>query len=302
MIADTKPSVLGNFDTLIVSNENRKTLDSILQAAARFVDENENSTIFLTCLPALMEENTLEGISDFVIKMNRTVFSSSSRGLISTGELEPHQGIRIADILSNSMIETVVKAVSNPKRKEIIDILRKVGKGTFNYLYTTLGYTMAPKLSFHLRVLKEAGVIEQDEEGIYYISELGREIHKMLEKIGGMVHRAQEDGMKEDDAAFDDWDEKFDRYTSLLKRMDDHLTLKVIDDILESITPVFGNKGSRDIIKTCFTPYVEAERTIGKKDLKRLISQVAFVFMVDQISLSDAVDWADTIIKKHDLK
>jgi DNA-binding transcriptional ArsR family regulator len=308
MITDITPSVLGNFTTLNVSNENTKgsfdpgDLDSILSASAKFVDENENSTIFITCLPALIEENTTENISDFVMKMNRVVFSSSSRTLIPTGELDPYQGNRISDVLSNSMIEGVVKAVSNPKRKDILDLLRKVGKGSFNYLYTTLGYTMAPKLSFHLRVLKEAGVIEQDEGGTYYISELGREIHKMLEKIGGMVHRAQKEEEKEGDAVIDDWDSKFHRYTSLLKRRGDGLTINVIHDIHDSITPVFGNRGSMDILKVCFTPYVEAERAVGKKELKRLISQVAFVFMVEQIPLTDAVDWADSLITKHGLK
>ena len=76
----------------------------------------------------------------------------------------------------------IAKFLSNPIRRGIIELLEKQEKARFSSIKKELGIKDAPKLSFHLRVLKSAGLVEQDEKRIYLLTEGGKKAAKALAK------------------------------------------------------------------------------------------------------------------------
>lgn len=79
----------------------------------------------------------------------------------------------------------VIKAISNPIRKDTIKLLAKAGKLKFTDIKNTLKIDDATKLSFHLRVLKFHNLIEQDSEKVYMLSGSGKKLMENLKKMDG---------------------------------------------------------------------------------------------------------------------
>ena len=74
-------------------------------------------------------------------------------------------------------------SISNYIRRKIIDMLSTGEKKSFTKIAHTLRIEDNPKLSFHLKKLKEDGVLEQDEEKKYYLSKTGKEISSFIDNI-----------------------------------------------------------------------------------------------------------------------
>ena len=79
----------------------------------------------------------------------------------------------------------VIKAISNPIRKDVIKLLAASGKLKFTDIKNMLKIDDPTKLSFHLRILKNSFLIEQDDEKIYMLSSSGKNLLENLKKIDG---------------------------------------------------------------------------------------------------------------------
>lgn len=79
----------------------------------------------------------------------------------------------------------VIKAISNPIRKDVIRLLASSGKLKFTDIKNMLGVDDPTKLSFHLRVLKSSYLVEQDNNKIYMLSSSGKKLMESLKKIEG---------------------------------------------------------------------------------------------------------------------
>ena len=77
----------------------------------------------------------------------------------------------------------VIKAISNPIRKETVKLLSRAGKLKFTEIKNALKIDDATKLSFHLRVLKFHNLIEQDSEKVYMLSGSGKKLMESLKKM-----------------------------------------------------------------------------------------------------------------------
>jgi DNA-binding transcriptional ArsR family regulator len=173
-----------------------------------------------------------------------------------------------------------------------------VGKASFSELYRELRYTTPPKLSFHLKILKDAGVVKQDKTGTYYISPLGRE-------VSGLLKRMQEKVISEGASKPVRIREEFDRYSwykELIRKSGSSLTLRVLEGMEDSMEIIFGREKSREILHTVLAEFIEGEKDMSKEDLRRAISEIAFVFLVDIMPLVDSIEWADELLVKHELK
>jgi DNA-binding NtrC family response regulator len=69
--------------------------------------------------------------------------------------------------------EQVLKSVASPIRRKILKLLRAGGRLRLMEITRELGIEDHTKVVFHLRILKEAGSIEQDEEKSYLLTSEG---------------------------------------------------------------------------------------------------------------------------------
>ncbi|WP_456474454.1 response regulator [Candidatus Pyrohabitans sp.] len=79
----------------------------------------------------------------------------------------------------------VLKSLSNPTRRRIMEYLHAKGKARFTDIMNYLGIREPAKLGFHLRVLKQAGLLAQDENRHYYISDVGEHAFVTLMSLEG---------------------------------------------------------------------------------------------------------------------
>ncbi|MFQ6105755.1 MAG: ArsR family transcriptional regulator [Candidatus Hydrothermarchaeaceae archaeon] len=271
------------------------SLDESKQVIFNFIKNNKNAVVLLDSLEHLIEKNALSRVVDTIAELNEQMVASDASLLLAGGGITKDQREIFRELLANFRIESIIKSISNPKRKDIIDFLRRTGKASFAELYKELKYSVPPKLSFHLKIMRESGVIEQDEEGIYYISELGREIDKMLKKIGGIATRETRPSPKVEARRYE-W------YMALMKKRGNYSTVEVIEDIKRSLEVIAGKKNANTILQSVLSDYIAAEKDMAKEDQKRTISEIAFVFLVDFVPLVGAIDWADELLVKHGLK
>ncbi len=82
-------------------------------------------------------------------------------------------------------VDFTIKALSNPIRRGVIELLDKHGRARFTDIKKELDIADATKLSFHLRVLKNAGLLGQDEEKIYILTTKGITAIKALGQLDG---------------------------------------------------------------------------------------------------------------------
>ncbi len=76
--------------------------------------------------------------------------------------------------------EDVIKALSNPVRRQIVLHLYNMGTSRFSNIARSLGLTDASKLSYHLRVLGKIGIIRKGKAGDYTLTPEGRTLVKKL--------------------------------------------------------------------------------------------------------------------------
>ncbi len=77
----------------------------------------------------------------------------------------------------------IIKAISNPIRRDIVKLIDKKGKIKFSEINNFLNINDSTKLSFHLRVLKSYNIIEQNSEKIYILTPMGRKLMENLRRI-----------------------------------------------------------------------------------------------------------------------
>ncbi|MBU2560109.1 helix-turn-helix domain-containing protein [archaeon] len=263
---------------------------------------NKKDIIVLDGLEALQEANSWQKTLNLVSFADKKILKSPAALLIVTDGLAEGQKNHVKDMAADSKIKKIIKSISNPNRMEILAHLQAEGKSTFTQIYKKLGYTVPPKLSFHLKVLRDSRAIEQDALGVYFLSDIGAELGSMLDKIGKSIEDVEADSLAhEKEGYIEKWDERYQWYIRRMSRVNME-SVPVIADVKNSLEIIFGEKVTRDILQTTLKEYIETERKMSTADQKRMISEIAFVHLVDSIPLVEAIDWADELLKKHDLK
>ncbi len=117
------------------------------------------------------------GASDYITKPFKIdEVQTKIRKVLAEADFE-----RYPDIIDSD----IIKAISNPIRKDTVKLLGKAGKLKFTEIKNMLRIDDATKLSFHLRVLKSHNVIEQDSEKVYMLTPAGKKIIEVLKGIDG---------------------------------------------------------------------------------------------------------------------
>lgn len=80
-------------------------------------------------------------------------------------------------------VQAMISSLSNPIRREAIEYLLKQGRSSFMGIVEELGVEDHTKLSFHLRKLRSAGIVEQDGKKRYALSTKGRRVAAALRDL-----------------------------------------------------------------------------------------------------------------------
>jgi len=118
------------------------------------------------------------GASDYITKPFKIdEIQTKIRMVLATAEINKYPQLLESDL---------IKAISNPIRKNTLKLLNKAGKLKFTEIKNMLKIDDATKLSFHLRILKSYNVIEQDSEKVYMLTQAGRKMIENLKTIEGV--------------------------------------------------------------------------------------------------------------------
>jgi predicted transcriptional regulator len=74
-------------------------------------------------------------------------------------------------------------SLSHATRRQILVILKQIGKMRFMEITRKLEIEDHTKMNFHLKVLKDAGLIKQDAHKHYLLSAEGEQVIKCLDAV-----------------------------------------------------------------------------------------------------------------------
>lgn len=141
----------------------------------------ETHVIIITAFATI--ENAVEalkmGASDYIAKpFKENEVQVTIKKVLEEAKFKERSKVEpLSSILGTS---SMIKSLSNPLRREIISLLDRKKKSRFRDIKEELGIDYAPKLSFHLKILKNAGLIAQDANRMYHLSSIGRDVAKAL--------------------------------------------------------------------------------------------------------------------------
>jgi DNA-binding response OmpR family regulator len=85
-------------------------------------------------------------------------------------------------------LQPLIQTLSSPIRRKVVDHLLSKGDSSFMQIVNGIKIDDHTKLSFHLRKLKTSGILEQDEDKRYLLSEKGKQVAEILR---GLKERAE---------------------------------------------------------------------------------------------------------------
>ena len=89
----------------------------------------------------------------------------------------------LQELITDIHLGIFSESISNYIRRKIISLLSDGGSYPFTRIAQEIGIDDNPKLSFHLKKLKDDGVLEQDMEKRYRLSKIGMEIAEFLKSM-----------------------------------------------------------------------------------------------------------------------
>lgn len=141
--------------------------------------------ILLTNIEYLLRENKLEDLRDFLEWLSKKASMLNCKLILSAAlrNIREKEKKDLQDLMADIHIGIISESISNYIRRKIINLLSDGKKYSFTKIAQEIGIEDNPKLSFHLKKLKDDGVLEQDEEKKYYLSKLGKEIAEFIEEM-----------------------------------------------------------------------------------------------------------------------
>lgn len=145
----------------------------------------ENSVILLMNLEYIFKNNNFLVTREFLEWLNKKSASKNSKLIISANfeKVDAKEKQILQDLIIDIHLGIFSESISNYIRRKIISLLSDGGSYPFTKIAQEIGIDDNPKLSFHLKKLKDDGVLEQDSEKRYKLSKTGKEIAEFLKSM-----------------------------------------------------------------------------------------------------------------------
>ncbi|MBC7080837.1 MAG: response regulator [Thermoplasmatales archaeon] len=151
------------------------------------LEENmeENGVILLMNLEYILNNNNFLATREFLDWLNKKSASKNSKIIISANfeKVDAKERQILQDLIIDIHLGIFSESISNYIRRKIISLLSDGGSYPFTKIAQEIGIDDNPKLSFHLKKLKDDGVLEQDSEKRYKLSKIGKETAEFLKSM-----------------------------------------------------------------------------------------------------------------------
>lgn len=146
---------------------------------------SQNDVVLLSNIEYLLKTNGTENIRKFLEWLNKKVLANNGKLILSAHLISVNEKERqtLQDFIGDIHLGLFSDSISNYLRRKIINLLADGGTHSFTRIAQELKIEDNPKLSFHLKKLKDDGMLEQDEEKRYFLSSMGRDIATLIENI-----------------------------------------------------------------------------------------------------------------------
>lgn len=162
-----------------------KEIEKLETIIDQFIKENENTTILISSMDYLISKNILADIKNFVGYLGKKAYDRNTSIILSASpESGKIQGLaEIENLIAELHIKHIAESISSPLRRNIILTLDANRECIFTRIAKEVRMKESPKLSFHLRKLKSHGIVGQNEEKKYFLTESGTEAARILKDM-----------------------------------------------------------------------------------------------------------------------
>ena len=158
-----------------------------IEAVKEEIEKNmaESMPVLMMDVGYLMEKNPVEKVRNFLKWLYKISLANKSALIFHTdfGDMNEENADEIRELIADIRLGLFSESISNYLRRKVIQLLSNGEKYSFTKIAQKLNIKDNPKLSFHLKKLKDDGVIDQDEDKRYFLSDAGKEIADILESI-----------------------------------------------------------------------------------------------------------------------
>lgn len=160
-------------------------LSEMMEAINRFITENRPAVILLSGFEKLLKEYSPKQLKEFILELRDPLAVNQARLILvyDKASMDPETLKKFMHAVSEARLYSLFNILANPIRRDSLLYLESQEKPTFTKIQRALEVENAPNLSFHLRNLKNAGLVEEDSEKRYFLTNSGREICELLKRF-----------------------------------------------------------------------------------------------------------------------
>lgn len=160
-------------------------LDKLASDIDDFIRKNDNAVVLIDGIEQLITQSSIESMKKFISELNESLSESDSRAIVlyDSKEVNARVSSDFMQVIARPYTSQISEIVSHQLRREIIRFLGQNKISIFTTIKQELDVEDPPKLSFHLRSLKVAGIIEQDSERRYFLTERGEKVKELLNRM-----------------------------------------------------------------------------------------------------------------------
>lgn len=184
-ITTSSPKMLMEEDLHSVEVVQLNKLEEIMEKANEFSIANTSGVLLLHGFDKLLKEFPADKLKDFIFELSDVLASNDGRLVIGYDENIVNSKLfeTFAHEVSEAHPQSIFNVLSSPIRRNLIMYLDANGKSTFTKIWHALEIENAPNLSFHLRNLKSVGLIEEDMEKRYFLTDHGHETCDLVKRF-----------------------------------------------------------------------------------------------------------------------
>lgn len=160
-------------------------LSDIMDRVNNFAKENKSAVVLLFGFEDLLKRYSAKRLREFLFELKDTLAANDARLIVACDEYS--MDVKSFESFVHEVAEAqpypVFNILASPLRRDLLLYLKSQGKSIFTKIQQALNVENAPNLSFHLRNLKNVGLVEEDSEKRYFLTDMGKEVCDLLKRF-----------------------------------------------------------------------------------------------------------------------